>query len=799
MPNNKSSKGSAKKVGKRQRKSCQENCKGKRVKLQQSNKQIEECPQEVLQRYLANFYDASDEEDTWKINKNFFRAPEVIKDNKKKDPEDEDSKEEDDDNNDTDDDFTNGGFEKLVNATVVEVRAVPEYQESEEETDEETYSDTLTFDMDDSEDEEQETDDGDEDDQESPVDSAEEHESDQVENSENLRADGPINSELENYEDSSVDAEALDDTFEQEDAAHNGKESGNTQSGLSPNPAAHFYAQPKAEAEPLPELSIFENSLKTNKVLAVLKQDMEWYGTVIVTLLSGRISINGYEAPQLEPLTIYSPKGFNWVVISPLPNKKVPKDPFNYNNALEESFSRAQLENILSNFDRRRDAIVLLQRNSGAQKMLNNFATHMAENVFPLINATNRPHYASEYLLNCLLQRADDQEKGLQVPRVWTKLKLLPHSRVMITGGKGVGKSTLLRYLLNRHLPQFGSVLLLDLDIGQPEMFVPQTVSCSVVDAPLLGPGFFLNRQPDKAFVVGHANVVMCAEQYAHAVKSLLLYCQHEERYKDMLWLINTMGYNKGFGVELMALLVDAVKPTSLVQISSRRPINNFDVSLDSATLSQVVPTIYVDDAFKLSLPLPKYAMHKLESVVPKQQHEKGQNKAWRMSAKDMRYSNILARLSATLRGNAKHLTECQPLKISLDELQFLQLTSDEHTREELIAGAEVNMVYLCKAPENDTHTIECLGIGVVRAVDYETKTLYLLPAMPLERCADVKCLVIGGDMCLPQGFIKDQGASVTNNVPFVFVIDDSKSSKSVQQIYHRAPGFLGNPANKNV
>ncbi|XP_051864423.1 uncharacterized protein LOC127566385 [Drosophila albomicans] len=99
-----------------------------------------------------------------------------------KDPEDKDSEEEDDQNNDTDDDFTNGGFEKLANTTVVEVKAVPEYQESEEEANEETYFDALTFEnrelsangeysMDESEDEEEETDDGDEDDQESPVDS----------------------------------------------------------------------------------------------------------------------------------------------------------------------------------------------------------------------------------------------------------------------------------------------------------------------------------------------------------------------------------------------------------------------------------------------------------------------------------------------------------------------------------------------------------------------------------------------------------------------------------------------------
>lgn len=174
----------------------------------------------------------------------------------------------------------------------------------------------------------------------------------------------------------------------------------------------------------------------------------------------------------------------------------------------------------MSNYDKERDAIVLLKRNSRAQNMLSTFSKHMSENVFPLVNATNRPNYSSEYLLNCLIQSAD-MSNGLQVPTVWTKLPLKQESRLMVTGGKGVGKSTLLRYMLNRHLEKFPRALLIDLDIGQPELFVPQTVSCTVVDAPLLGPGIFCKKQPDIAFVVGHVNVVMCAEQYARAVKKI--------------------------------------------------------------------------------------------------------------------------------------------------------------------------------------------------------------------------------------------------------------------------------------
>jgi len=86
-----------------------------------------------------------------------------------------------------------------------------------------------------------------------------------------------------------------------------------------------------------------------------------------------------------------------------------------------------------------------------------------------------------------------------------------------------------------------------------------------------------------------------------------------------------------------------------------------------------------------------------------------------------------------------------------------------------------------------------------VRAIDREANKVYLVPAMPFDRLTKVNCLVICGGLSLPQGFFKDQGACVANKVPYVFVIDDTKASKSIQQIYHRAPGFLGNRPNKNV
>ncbi|EDW48072.1 GM20093 [Drosophila sechellia] len=546
---------------------------------------------------------------------------------------------------------------------------------------------------------------------------------------------------------------------------------------------APFYRNTQATPT---ELSVFENSLKSNHVLAVIKEDLEVYGTLVLTLLCGQISVNGYRARRQEAITIYSPKGLNWVSISPTKTKKPLKNEVDWEE-LNKNFTRAQLDRIKTSFQRQTNAIVLLHRNTSAQQLVDTFGKHMAQNVFPLVNSSNRPFSQSETLLHCLIQ-SSDKMRTLQVPQVWNKLKMHATSRIIIAGGKGVGKSSLLRYLINRNLGQFPSMLLIDLDIGQPEIFVPQTISCTLIDEPLLGPGFLYNRQPEHAIVVGHTNIVLCAEQYARAVIQLVQNIQNDAKYSNIPWLINTMGYNKGFGMELMALLVDRIRPTDLVQIASPIPINNFDSALDHSSLSQIKPIIYCAEEFKIKK-IPKYTLHKLLSAVPAK--EKG---TWSLSAKDMRYSNLLARLSSCLTGNAKSFTDCEPLGVSLESLQIQHPTSKSYSREELIRGMEANVVYLCHHGEG---LAQCLGIGVVRAIDYERKELYLVPAMPLQKMSLVDCLILGGEQVLPQGFLRDQGQGVSSSVPFVFILEDSKSSKSIQQIYHRAPAFLGVPANQ--
>lgn len=409
--------------------------------------------------------------------------------------------------------------------------------------------------------------------------------------------------------------------------------------------------------------SIFINAVNSNLVLVLVKEPFYLYGTVSVTLLAGKIDVYGYSPRLNEELEIFSPRGCCSVDITSIPSdpSSNEKELKNAMDSLLSAFSSVDLERVEKAFESGRDALLLLNRNNRRKKLKNIFKKYMNENVFPNMNSIqkDRPLYASEYLLDCVLNI--DTERTLRIPKEWRELYFTKRSKVLLAGGKSVGKSTLLRYLLNRRLEHSECVLVIDLDIGQAELFAPQTVSCTVLTQPLLGPGFFLNHQPTRAYAVGHSNIILCAQAYMRAVKKLIEYCHSNKEFAEMPWLINTMGYNKGFGLEVMNVITQLIRPTDVVQLQSNREINNFDILLHSHELAKLDRTFYTQDEFKAkksdSPPL-EYRLHILSSAILQ---ESRYQRDWEMSAKDLRYATFLSRLSEVLQGSAEWLTDCVP------------------------------------------------------------------------------------------------------------------------------------------
>ena len=95
--------------------------------------------------------------------------------------------------------------------------------------------------------------------------------------------------------------------------------------------------------------------------------------------------------------------------------------------------------------------------------------------------------------------------------------------RIIIAGGKGVGKSTFLRYLINRILDEIGPLVVIDLDPGQAEFTLPGCISAVRIDSPVLGPNF-TNQQRSKTLCLnlGDVNVSNISRRFSQQMARLI-------------------------------------------------------------------------------------------------------------------------------------------------------------------------------------------------------------------------------------------------------------------------------------
>lgn len=405
----------------------------------------------------------------------------------------------------------------------------------------------------------------------------------------------------------------------------------------------------------------FFNSLNSRQVLLLIKSPLHFHGILNIKLLAGKAEVYGYELKPNEPVTAYSPRGHSFINITP----SMPAATDTIENAgktlevLRTDFLLSDICEALHQYDPLNDSILLIERGDTGNKAFNMIDKYMKQTVFPNAQAFNsrRPYYSAETILHCqFLLRPRTQ---LVSSSQWMSVSVQPNSRIMVIGGKGVGKSTLVRHLINRNLPKHPRILIIDLDIGQPELFTPQTVSATCLEEPILGPGYMKHRVPDQAFLFGDINVVLSPIKYIKCVLRLIRHCHNKAEYQNIPWIVNTMGYNRGFGLELTVAALKALEPTDLIQINGHRSADNFDRILTSDEVNGFKFNIFQDEvnAFGDNKEC-RYETHVYGSMARRSGERTNE---WDMSAKDLRFAMILAHLGNALIGSSEWITDVKP------------------------------------------------------------------------------------------------------------------------------------------
>ncbi|RZF48386.1 hypothetical protein LSTR_LSTR007553 [Laodelphax striatellus] len=501
-----------------------------------------------------------------------------------------------------------------------------------------------------------------------------------------------------------------------------------------------------------------------------------FHGAINMKVIYGRFEVLGCTLdPHTENLPVYSPFGTSRVRIQTVEDGvhgKLTKETL-----LNLGVSLENVVEILAKLKNANFAAAVLEKNSSnlCSTAWPEFVEKYSNQKFLPVLKENSKLISIENLLQCKFESEDSMKDNnfyMENPQ-WGEIfemMLEGKMRVAICGGKDSGKSTLMRYLVNRCLSRFSSVLVVDCDPGQSEFVPPGCVSAVCVDSPLLGPHFTHLIQPERSVFVGEVDMNRNPLVYINSIGTLMNYCTGEEKYQNIPWIINTMGYSKGFGVVLTSSVLNTVAPSFVVQIKCADRERNF-------------PTILTANFVKRNLLRNKenisehehktlnYRFLETGSVLDLQTSapRKKTNELKNYSPVVLRKIMILTYFGKLLNKNVKSIFEVVPYmidysKINVEILNGDSQLNDEDSRLDVINGS---LVALCRKDNGneDISKYECLGYGIVRAIDRVDKRLFL--TTPVGRnIANVDTLV-KGSICLPETVYTQPPSTVEGHIPF--------------------------------
>eukprot|EP00986_Skeletonema_menzelii_P000950 scaffold268_cov140-Skeletonema_menzelii.AAC.3 len=400
------------------------------------------------------------------------------------------------------------------------------------------------------------------------------------------------------------------------------------------------------------------------------------------------------------------------------------------------------------------------------------------------------------------------------------------NTKILVCGAKGCGKSTMLRYATNRMLSEqmmveSGSVdvAVLDLDCGQPELSVPGLLTLSLVSKPLLSdPPMHMvcsggtngddeqahSIQQEFAYVFGDITSKADPDKYIEVANLLLqrynnLKKERLENGKGNLpLLINTDGWVKGFGYEILCAIIEAFSPGNIIQMLGSTRTKSFELppqNTDSGTAqNRVIHAVHSFDENMIVIPNRSYrTMDSSNSTGPLQatasDHRKHRFCAYFMGGYDemINKRTRLGNQSETITfhrekgivdpNNILGLTiaSMQPYAVpfqsvslysppgfldGIDEVEPAHGTPGDFASEDALDALNGSIVGLCcqgdgidlsTRLQNNSRVpnLQCVGLGIIRSIDRERKLFFVLTPIHPSILPSVTVFV-GGSIGLP-------------------------------------------------
>lgn len=577
----------------------------------------------------------------------------------------------------------------------------------------------------------------------------------------------------------------------------------------------------RVKAFPKNDLKSPEFYCLKNKVVVIMKEDSRFCftGKMVVKVIYGAVEIYGCViTSKSDPTEVYSPRGYSSVAISTDASALEHSETDVWASLSAEGVDRDRENKLVADADQLEPGMAVMVLSGLENKLTKFLNVFYPFRLFPKIN--NIPYCSwtdprrAEVILQSNLYFNSAYCKELAIDRnvvlgisdfALHQRSLNGRSSVLIAGGKGVGKSTMVRHVVNAMLPVSRMVVLVDLDPGQAECTPPGCISYTVIDQPLMGPNFTHLKMPSYQLYIGEVNISRCLTRYIEGLKMLVDKLSSCPVLSHLPIVVNTMGFTQDIGWDIMVLTIKLIRPDLVVQIRGRKAKSNFPNMLSTQVINQQRPawstlsTNVVNWSQKCEHDLFTVDSNAEKKVAPR-------NELWNMEPYQQRELVQVSYFSELLPcpGNSPYydatlfnIADALPLVAPLSTL-VISIPRTFAPPSHALSVINGNIVALCGIDLTNEELQEteaspgprvltrsslcaCYGFGIVRGVDMEKEEVYIITPLPASTMQYVNYLV--GCIPVPLSLLQLNQQKI---VPYTGGNTSVPTSKQPRRVHHR-------------
>jgi hypothetical protein len=255
--------------------------------------------------------------------------------------------------------------------------------------------------------------------------------------------------------------------------------------------------------------------------------------------------------------------------------------------------------------------------------------------------------------------------------------------KVLVLGNKGTGKSSFIKFAIDRLLDRFPTICRLEADPGQPELTAPGVLSLALYEKSSSRPQISSQR------LLGFVNPATNPFRYIDVLSRV--HQDYVERHPSVPLFVNMHGWSTGTGIQTWEAAITVIRPDLLIYLGS--DASEFEIQPNNPFVAE-----------DMMLPAPEWTF--LPAVIILEDDEEGLNLAKETSA-DRRWKKYAAHFRPDLLKKDEYKS-CHPADFF--KYPFVRLLRLERSKVAIKFSPEI------QEPEDALRAIDSLIVGLCNA-----------------------------------------------------------------------------------